>query len=78
MIVIFGNDNVLKLTVPFFVWIAFAELQTDLTDLTSDLEGLGMPFVSQREYATNMLFVALESKPMTSDPEVKFNPDGTL
>ncbi|XP_033645766.1 plexin-B-like [Asterias rubens] len=47
---------------------AFAELQTDMTDLTSDLEGLGMPFVGQRDYATNMLFVALETKPMTSDP----------
>ncbi|XP_071810406.1 plexin-B-like isoform X1 [Asterias amurensis] len=47
---------------------AFAELQTDMTDLTSDLEGLGMPFVGQRDYATNMLFVVLETKPMTSDP----------
>ncbi len=53
----------------FVVWAAFAELQTDMTDLTSDLEGLGMPFVCQRDYATNMLFVALETKPMTSDPE---------
>ena len=57
------------------MWAAFAELQTDMTDLTSDLEGLGMPFVDQRDYATNMLFVALETKPMTSDPVVSLGSD---
>ncbi|XP_022105398.1 plexin-B-like isoform X2 [Acanthaster planci] len=48
---------------------AFAELQTDLTDLTSDLEGIGMPFVSHREYATNMLFIGQEIIPDTEDEE---------
>ncbi|XP_038061899.1 plexin-B-like [Patiria miniata] len=48
---------------------AFAELQTDMTDLTSDLEGIGMPFVSHREYATNMLFIGQEITPDTEDEE---------
>ncbi|XP_022105359.1 plexin-B-like isoform X2 [Acanthaster planci] len=48
---------------------AFAELQTDVSDLTSDLEGIGMPFVSHREYTTNMLFIGQETKPSTTDPE---------
>ncbi|XP_022111250.1 plexin-B-like isoform X2 [Acanthaster planci] len=48
---------------------AFAELQTDLTDLTSDLDGIGMPFVSHREYATNMLFIGQEITPDTEDEE---------
>ncbi|XP_038061896.1 plexin-B-like [Patiria miniata] len=48
---------------------AFAELQTDMTDLTSDLEGIGMPFVSHRDYATNMLFIGQEMKPSTTDEE---------
>ncbi|XP_071784060.1 plexin-B-like isoform X1 [Asterias amurensis] len=47
---------------------AFAELQTDLTDLTSDLHGIGMPFVSHREYASNMLFIGQE-RPDTQDKE---------
>ncbi|XP_071807388.1 plexin-A2-like [Asterias amurensis] len=49
--------------------IAFAELQTNVTDLTHDLAGTGMPFVSHRQYATNMLFTGLDIQPMTSDPE---------
>ncbi|XP_038061354.1 plexin-B-like, partial [Patiria miniata] len=48
---------------------AFAELQTDVSDVTSDLEGIGMPFNSHREYATNMLFIGQDTKPMTTDPE---------
>ncbi|XP_071784059.1 plexin-B-like [Asterias amurensis] len=47
---------------------AFAELQTDLTDLTSDLHGIGMPFVSHQEYASNMLFIGQE-RPDTQDKE---------
>ena len=49
---------------------AFAELQTNVTDLTHDLAGTGMPFVSHRQYATNMLFTGLDIQPTTSDPEV--------
>ncbi|XP_072025087.1 plexin-A2-like [Amphiura filiformis] len=48
---------------------AFVKLQTDVTDLTSDLEGTGMPFVPHRQYAISMFFTGLEARPMTYDPE---------
>ncbi|XP_072026499.1 plexin-A2-like [Amphiura filiformis] len=47
---------------------AFAQLQLDLQDLTSDLEGTGMPFVTNEKYATNVLFSGINSKPSTKDP----------
>ena len=50
---------------------AFAQLQTDVTDLTSDLEGTGMPFVSHRQYAMSMFFYGLEVQPATFDQEVR-------
>ncbi|XP_022111248.1 plexin-B1-like [Acanthaster planci] len=49
---------------------AFAELQSDVTDLTRDLSVSGMPFVSHREYATNMLFIGQDIIPDTEDAEV--------
>ncbi|XP_022105400.1 plexin-B-like [Acanthaster planci] len=48
---------------------AFVELQTDMTDLTRDLEVAGMPFVSHRDYATNMLFTGQAILPSTEDEE---------
>ena len=41
-----------------------------MTDLTRDLDVSGMPFVSQREYVTNMLFIGQEITPDTTDEEV--------
>ena len=49
---------------------AFADFQTDMTDLTSDLVGVGMPFVSHREFATKMLFTGQDIVPETVDEEV--------
>ena len=63
------DEFLFYLLIQFFVFSAFAELQTDLTDLTSDLHGIGMPFVSHREYASNMLFIGQE-RPDTQDKEV--------
>ena len=42
-----------------------------MTDLTSDLEGIGMPFVSLREYATKMLFTGQNVVPDTEDEQVR-------
>ena len=53
-------------------FVAFAELQTDVTDLTSDLEGTGMPFVPHMQYAISMFFTGLDTRPTTYDPEVSW------
>lgn len=39
---------------------AFAELQTEMTDLTSDLTCGGIPFLEYRTYAMKILFPNLE------------------
>lgn len=39
---------------------AFAELQTEMTDLTSDLTSGGIPFLDYRTYAMKILFPSLE------------------
>ena len=39
---------------------AFAELQTEMTDLTSDLIGGGIPFLEYRTYSMKILFPNLE------------------
>ncbi|XP_071784047.1 plexin-A4-like isoform X2 [Asterias amurensis] len=41
----------------------------DILRLTSDVEESGMPFVSHRDYATNMLFIGQEVRPTTTDEE---------
>ena len=42
----------------------------DILNLTSDVDAIGMPFVSHRDYATNMLFIGQEVRPTTTDEEV--------
>lgn len=43
---------------------AFAELQTDVTDLTSDLSTSGMPFLDFQSYALHVLFPGLDDHPV--------------
>lgn len=43
---------------------AFAELQTDVTDLTSDLSTSGMPFLDFQTYALHVLFPGLDDHPV--------------
>ena len=45
-------------------FLAFAELQTDVTDLTSDLSTSGMPFLSFQMYALHVLFPGLDDHPV--------------
>ncbi|XP_077985088.1 plexin-B-like [Glandiceps talaboti] len=42
----------------------FAELQTEMSDLTSDLEGIGIPLLDFNDYAVNMLFVGQTDHPV--------------
>lgn len=54
----------------FFV-AAFAELQTDIHELTSDLDGAGIPFLDYRTYTMRVLFPGIEDHPVLRDLEVR-------
>lgn len=42
---------------PYYVVIAFTELQTDMTEMTADIAALhGLPFYDYREYSMKVLF----------------------
>ena len=43
---------------------AFAELQTDLTDLTMELETTGIPIVPHRSYVMNVFFPGVSEHPV--------------
>eukprot|EP00064_Thunnus_orientalis_P005180 superscaffoldBa00000497_g5194 len=48
----------------------FAELQTDIHELTSDLDGAGIPFLDYRTYTMRVLFPGIEEHPVLKDLEV--------
>ena len=50
---------------------AFAELQTDVTDLTSDLSTSGMPFLDFQTYALHVLFPGFNDHPVLHKNKVK-------
>lgn len=52
---------------------AFAELQTDIHELTSDLDGAGIPFLDYRTYTMRVLFPGIEEHPVLRDLEVRQN-----
>lgn len=52
---------------------AFAELQTDIHELTSDLDGAGIPFLDYRTYTMRVLFPGIEEHPVLRDLEVWSN-----
>lgn len=54
----------------FFSPSAFAELQTDINELTSDLDGAGIPFLDYRTYTMRVLFPGIEEHPVLKDLEV--------
>jgi hypothetical protein len=60
----------LILTSPSLWTIAFAELQTDIHELTSDLDGAGIPFLDYRTYAMRVLFPGIEDHPVLKEMEV--------
>lgn len=59
-----------KMTVDPFRLSAFAELQTDIHELTSDLDGAGIPFLDYRTYTMRVLFPGIEEHPVLRDLEV--------
>uniref|UniRef100_A0A5F8HA25 Plexin-A1 n=1 Tax=Monodelphis domestica TaxID=13616 RepID=A0A5F8HA25_MONDO len=58
---------------------AFAELQTDIHELTNDLDGAGIPFLDYRTYAMRVLFPGIEDHPVLKEMEVGAPPgDGRM
>ena len=51
---------------------AFAELQRDVTDLTSDLSTSGMPILDFKTYALHVLFPGLNDHPVLNKNKVTF------
>ncbi|TWW56340.1 Plexin-A1 Semaphorin receptor NOV [Takifugu flavidus] len=50
---------------------AFAELQTDIHELTQELDGSGIPFLDYRIYAMRVLFPGIEDHPVLKEMEVR-------
>lgn len=57
---------------------AFAELQTDIHELTNDLDGSGIPFLDYRTYAMRVLFPGIEDHPVLKEMEVQANVEKAL
>ncbi|CAM4619434.1 unnamed protein product [Leuciscus chuanchicus] len=57
---------------------AFAELQTDIHELTQDLDGAGIPFLDYRTYAMRVLFPGIEDHPVLKEMEVPANVEKSL
>uniref|UniRef100_A0A6Q2YD49 Plexin-A1 n=1 Tax=Esox lucius TaxID=8010 RepID=A0A6Q2YD49_ESOLU len=57
---------------------AFAELQTDIHELTQELDGAGIPFLDYRTYAMRVLFPGIEDHPVLKEMEVRANQEKAL
>lgn len=51
-------------------YAAFAELQTDINELTSDLDRAGIPYLDYRTYAMRVLFPGIDDHPVLRELEV--------
>lgn len=52
---------------------AFAELQTDMTDLTADLESTGIPTLDHVNYIMKVFFPGVSDHPILNSPKVMLN-----
>lgn len=55
----------------FYSLAAFAELQTDINELTSDLDRAGIPYLDYRTYAMRVLFPGIDDHPVLRELEVR-------
>lgn len=53
-----------------FPFTAFAELQTDINELTNHMDGVQIPFLDYRTYAVRVLFPGIEAHPVLKELEV--------
>lgn len=51
-------------------YAAFAELQTDINELTSDLDRAGIPYLDYRTYSMRVLFPGIDDHPVLRELEV--------
>lgn len=58
------------ITISPLISAAFAELQTEMTDLTSDLTAGGIPFLDYRTYAMKVLLPNSEDHSVLRDMQV--------
>ncbi|XP_059620883.1 plexin-B [Phlebotomus argentipes] len=52
---------------------AFAELQTDMTDITADLENAGIPTLDHVNYIMKVFFPGVSDHPILNAPKVRMN-----
>lgn len=51
--------------------LAFAELQTDMTDLTADLVSSGIPTLDHHEYMIKVFFPGVRDHPILNESKVR-------
>lgn len=49
---------------------AFAELQTDIQELTNDMDGVKIPFLEYRTYTMRVMFPGIEEHPVLKELDV--------
>lgn len=62
--------NILSNNLLLFLVTAFAELQTDMTDLTADLESSGIPTLDHHEYILKVFFPGVRDHPILNEAKV--------
>lgn len=72
MIIYHKTSFLTYLCLSFVLCAAFAELQTDIHELTQELDGAGIPFLEYRTYAMRVLFPGIEDHPVLKEIEVWF------
>lgn len=50
---------------------AFAELQTDIQELTNDMDGVKIPFLEYRTYTMRVMFPGIEEHPVLKELDVR-------
>lgn len=53
-----------------FHFTAFAELQTDINELTNNMDGVKIPFLEYKTYAMRVLFPGIEDHPVLKELDV--------
>lgn len=54
---------------------AFAELQTDINELTNNMDGVKIPFLHYRTYARRVLFPGVDEHPALQETSVSARED---
>ncbi|KAG8447285.1 hypothetical protein GDO86_014668 [Hymenochirus boettgeri] len=57
---------------------AFAELQTDINELTNNMDGVKIPFLDYKTYAMRVLFPGIEDHPVLKESDVPPNVEKAL